>query len=370
MSLSSLCLDQSLLWSAVNSFLFCLRFLLFPFLAVAAYPGLILGWGGDHWSIRCAWIALLSYCWFCVGGSFHETVHLTLFRSERLNRLVGRALGIVTLIPYTAYRETHRRHHAYLNTPADYELWPYSNPQASLPFRRAFVWIDLVGGIVTAPWIYGRIYFLNDPRLPPEVRRTIGREYVALALVWAAGLTALGLLVHESGWNWSNFDPVWLLPLIVAPLFNTARKFVEHLGLNSPDPLQGTRTIVASHPLSRLLSFFNFDIAIHGPHHRSPRSPSKELVGLLDKYRDMHPQAELPVFTSYIAAFQHLWPSLWTNPATFPEERPRSAPGWPDLPAAGDSIEWEPAHSSWGFVTPGQSDRPPRVAPASCGQKR
>ena len=47
----------------------------------------------------------------------------------------GRLLGTMMFTPYTAYREVHIRHHAYLNTPRDWELWPYSDPQrvARLP---------------------------------------------------------------------------------------------------------------------------------------------------------------------------------------------------------------------------------------------
>ena len=118
------------------------RFLLFPFLAIAAYPFFILGFGGDHWTIQTAWVLSLSYCWFCIGGSLHEAAHHTLFNRESTNVWFGRVLGLMIWIPYTVYKESHRRHHAYLNTSADYELWPYSDPQMSLRFRRFFVWID------------------------------------------------------------------------------------------------------------------------------------------------------------------------------------------------------------------------------------
>lgn len=295
--------------------LFWLRFLLFPLLAVAAYPGLILEWGGDHWLVRAAWVGLLSYCWFCIGGSFHESVHQTLFSHARANLWFGRALGTLMLIPYTTYRESHRRHHAYLNTPADYELWPYSDPRCTLTFRRAFVWLDLFAGIAAAPYIYGRIFFHNDSRLSLKTRRTIGREYVALAGVWGIAIAALLLATQRAGWSCREFDPVWLLPLVIAPMINTGRKFVEHLGMSSTDPVLGTRTILAANPLARVCSFFNFDIAIHGPHHRHPRAPHVELASRLEAYRQSHPDQAIPLFGSYAAALVHLGPSLWKNPA-------------------------------------------------------
>lgn len=292
------------------------RFLLFPVLAIAAFPPFIAGWGGDHPVVRVLWVAFLTSCWFCVGGSFHESTHHTLFRNSRTNVRWGRILGILTLIPYTAYRETHRLHHAWLNSPADPELWPYSDPGKSLAFRRMFVWIDLFAGVVTAPYIYSRLYWHRDPRLSAEVRRTIRREYFAMLAAWSAAAFCVVAWMRIIHWDWWLFDPVWVLPLLLAPMLNTARKFVEHLGLTSTDPFLGTRTIRAGNLVSRFFSYFNFDIAIHGPHHRYPRARHFELGPRLDGYRAAHPEADVPIFSSYASAWLNVFPLLWRNPAT------------------------------------------------------
>jgi len=299
-----------------SQLLFWLRFLAFPSLAILLYPPFVMGYGGDHPFVRTAWVILLTYCWFCVGGSFHESTHETLFRSPAANRWVGRMIGILIGIPYTVYRETHRRHHACLNTPGDYELWPYSDPQTSLRFRRVFVWLDLAFGIVTAPWIYGRIYSCHDPKLKSETRRVISLEYLASAIFWIAFVVGLVAFGNARGFDWSQFDPVWLLPMLLSPVVNTIRKFVEHLGLTSEDPLLGTRTIVGGNPLSRLFRFLNFDIAVHGPHHRYPKARHFELAPRLQQYREQHPDQQVPVFRSYAAAVWHTLPCLWKNPAT------------------------------------------------------
>jgi fatty acid desaturase len=295
---------------------FWFRFLLFPTLAVAAYPLFLLGVGGDHWLVQTGWIVFLSYCWFCVAGSFHEAAHQTLFRSPSLNVWCGRVWGTLIGIPYTVYRETHRRHHAYLNTPGDYELWPYSDPTTSIWFRRAFVWIDLFFGVFTAPYIYGRIYFKRDARLSQSVRRTIFFEYVGVWVCWAA--IAVGvyfLLLWENG----VFKPLrlyFLLPWFISPMLNTGRKFVEHLGLESTDPVLGTRTVYGPNPVSRCLSYFNFDIAIHGPHHRYPRAKHDELSTRLQACREAHPDQTIPVFNTYLSALIDLIPCLWRRPST------------------------------------------------------
>ena len=292
------------------------RFLLFPFLALAAYPLFILDVGGGHWSVEILWITFLTYCWFCVGGAFHETVHLTLFKSPAVNLWYGRLLGWMIGIPYTTYRETHRRHHAYLNTPDDYELWPYSDPGTSIWFRRGFVWLDLILGVFTAPYIYGRIFFNNDKRLPRKVWRTILFEYLGQLAYWVLFLFGVCYLMSQDDGTFRRFDPIWSLPLIFSPMINTGRKFVEHLGMTSVDPILGTRTIIHTGLIGRWLSYFNFDIAVHGPHHRFPKSQHYELKWNLEQYRAGNPDVEIPLFHSYFAAFLDVTKSLWRSPQT------------------------------------------------------
>ncbi len=292
------------------------RFILFPFLAMTAYPFFIMGTGGDHWAMQTVWIFFLSYCWFCIGGSFHESVHETLFNHKWINVWYGRFLGIMIGIPYTTYKESHRRHHAYLNTPADYELWPYSDPNISLGTRRIFVWIDLIFGVVTAPYIYARIYFLKDFPHSFNVRRAIFWEYIALILFWSFVLIAIYFLCHHPDETVTPFNPLWVLPLFIAAATNTARKFVEHLGMKSSDPFLGTRTILPGNFISKMLLYFNFDIAIHGPHHRYPHAQHDELPIKLKAYQALHPELEIPVYRSYTSAFFSMLPLLWTFPAT------------------------------------------------------
>jgi hypothetical protein len=108
--------------------------------------------------------------------------------------------------------------------------------------------------------------------------------------------------------------PLWYLPLLVAPAFGTLRKFTEHLGMASYDPLLGTRTVVGKNLVTRLSSYFNFELFIHGPHHRYPRTPHGGLVSRLDEFRRERPEVAVPVFTSYRAAFLDVLPWIFRNP--------------------------------------------------------
>ena len=290
------------------------RFLLFPGLAVSGYVCFVCRLGGDSLAVQTAWILFVGYCCFCVGGVLHETVHQTLGSRRWANLWGGRLVGTLLFIPYSVYRETHIRHHAYMNTPEDWELWPYACPHASLGFRRAFAWFDIFGAALSAPIIYGRIYFSRNSPLSRQARATITREYVALAAFWGVAAMIVMGLAMLNGVQLRRFDPVWLLPLPVAGAFNTLRKFTEHLGMASYDPILGTRTVIGSNWITRWCSYFNFELFVHGPHHRFPRAPHNQLSARLNEYQRQRPDIVVPLFSTYFAALFDMLPCLLRNP--------------------------------------------------------
>src|SRR5262249_9270548 len=160
------------------------------------------------------------------------------------------------LVPYGCYRESHIRHHAYLNKPCDWELWPYASPQCSLAFRRAFAWFDLILSTLGGAIVYGRIYFHKDsPVKNPAVRPSIRKEYLVIVAGWGT-VFALIQYFHV----WPEFVRIWLVPMLLAGLMQSVRKFTEHLGMSSFDPLLGTRTVLGGNWITRICAFANFDI--------------------------------------------------------------------------------------------------------------
>lgn len=261
------------------------------------------------WAIA-ATIAFTTLMMFCWTSALHEAAHQTLFKSRALSIWTGRFLGTMMWIPYSAYRECHIRHHAYLNTPRDWELWPYADPKASLGFRRLFVWFDTLCGIAAGPVIYGRIYFHKDsPIKSPEVRRTIRNEYLGIIAMWGF-IWTYTTLTHQ----WPQHLLTVIAPMYIAAFMQTFRKFTEHLGMASFDPLQGTRTVLPRKWLLRLSSWLNFDIFIHGPHHRHPRLTHGKLESKLDEYRDANPETNYPTYERYWKAMLAMAPSMFLNP--------------------------------------------------------
>lgn len=285
-----------------------LRFLFFPFQLVTmwliAFP-----WPYDHWAVRVFWIFVTSYFMFCWTSCFHETAHQTLFSSQRLSVLLGRMLGWLMFVPYTAYRETHIRHHAYLNKPNDWELWPYSDPKSPMWFRRLFVWFDLLAGAVAAPIIYARIFFHADSPLRAEQRWAVRREYLGMTIFWgtifavAAYYNRVGMLLL-----------VYFVPHCLAGFYQNGRKLTEHLGMKSYDPLRGTRTVVGDNPVTKFCTFLNFDIFVHGPHHRHPRVSHDQLAELTREYVANAETHDIPVYPTYRSAARDMIPWMFVNP--------------------------------------------------------
>lgn len=302
-----------------------LRFLAFPIGAAIGQVLLMLDGHQLPSVAAAAAILLVTYCWFNVAGSFHESAHQTLFRSVRANVWLGRIIGTLIFIPYTAYKETHRLHHAYLNTEKDPELWPYGNPAWSRRSRRVFAWIDLLFALVTTPVIYGRVAWIRPSLIKTETRRVIVGEYLAIALFWLLVVLLTWQAMATGHLSGSAMHPLWLSPLVLSYSLNCGRKFTEHLGLASTHPVYGTRTVMGSGWLTRLSSFLNFDIYIHGPHHRFPRARHDELPRRLEELK--HQATEpLPVFASYREAVLDMLPSLLANPAVGTNVSDRGAP--------------------------------------------
>jgi fatty acid desaturase len=286
-------------------------------LRMACLPAAVLGiyflarpWPADTWFVRVVWTCSTAYFLFCWTSCFHETAHQTLTRWRWLDIAIGRILGTLMYVPYTVDRESHVRHHAYVNRPNDWELWPYSNPTCSKAFRRVFVVFDVCLGFIMSQFIYSRIFFHPDSPLKSRaMRRTIWFEYFGIILFW--GLV-FGKLTYTS--TWLGYVKVWLVPHMIAGVMQTMRKLTEHLGMASYDPMLGTRTVIGSNWITRFGSFLNFDIFIHGPHHRHPRLAQNHLKDKMAKYLFNNPDTNYPVYSSYLQATAAMLPYLLKNP--------------------------------------------------------
>lgn len=299
-------LEQARIWP---------RLLAFPLIAIVGQILFFAGIGGDSWFVQLAWVVGLTYCWFCIGGVSHELVHQTLPIPRSVATGIGVVLGTFLSIPYSVYRAVHIRHHAYLNTPLDFELWPYGDPRRGIWFRRLFVWFDIFCGFIATPLIYSRILTSPESPVPRAERRQMRTEYLYVLGFWGSVAAVVTVLQMTGVLRLSWRHLVCLSPLFLAASANSLRKLTEHLGMASYDPVGGTRTIVGRHWWTRWLSYFDFDLSIHGPHHRYPKRPHDQLAESMVELQQRDPDRDYPVFPSFSAAIRDVLPWVFLNPA-------------------------------------------------------
>jgi fatty acid desaturase len=194
------------------------------------------------------------------GVLVHESGHRTLFRSPRLNELVGDwLLAPPTFNNVKAYMRGHVNHHRLAGSHDDPDLPNYRDYPITRARLRRKILRDLSGrtGFRTLAGI-GR-GLANLPSLQPSTRA---------GLLRGVGMNLLMLLVM------TVFGAPWLYLLWVAaflfanPLISRIRQVAEHAAvpdLFDPDPRRNTRTLRAGW-LARLV-FCPHQINYHLEHH-------------------------------------------------------------------------------------------------------
>jgi fatty acid desaturase len=194
------------------------------------------------------------------GVLVHECGHRTLFRTQRLNELVGDwLLAPPTFNNVRAYMRGHLHHHRLAGTQEDPDLPNYRDYPITRTRLKRKLLRDLSGqtGWRTVRNI-GR-GLANLGTLSPEARAALLRGVGVNALMLAV-LTAFG-----AAWLYL----LWVVAFVFAnPLISRVRQVAEHAAvpdLYDPDPRRNTRTLEAGW-LARLV-FCPHDINYHLEHH-------------------------------------------------------------------------------------------------------
>ncbi len=256
--------------------------------------------GVAWWSNLLTWLLgalLLGGRQLGLAILMHEAGHGTLFRTPRLNALVGTWLCAYPILSdMVAYAASHRAHHTLAGTPDDPDLPNYAAyPVTAASFRRKLL-RDVSGqtGLRNLRALFGREggdIMLRGGDARPPVTRGLVVNAVLLAVLALGGVAELYL--------------VWLLGYVVFyPLLARLRQIAEHAAVPDrldADPRRNTRTTRAG-MLERLLVAPNH-VNYHGEHHFMAGVPAYRLPALhrrlleLGYYRD-HPDAVAPGYIS------------------------------------------------------------------------
>jgi fatty acid desaturase len=242
--------------------------------------------------------------------AFHDASHGRLHPVPWLNELLGHLLGSLALVPLSVYRYAHARHHSYLGTKRDPELWPFNSPEISRAARVSAGILEIVLGAVYSPLLFLRAVVIG--KLSPAERREILLGYLTLGLVWGLNLS----LIHLLG-MWDLFLAVVFIPMLLSGMLQTLNKFVQHLGLHGKTVLGLTRTVLDTHWSSKMISKYMLYNDYHGTHHRYAKIPYYHLPPATP-YTLLMSNEPCPVFSNIFSALWNMLPCL-ANPKTGPQ---------------------------------------------------
>ncbi|MCP5072782.1 MAG: fatty acid desaturase [Rhodobacteraceae bacterium] len=218
----------------------------------------------------------------------HETVHLTPFRSNWLNRVVGRVASLAIGLPYDWFRYFHMAHHKYTNDPEnDPELvvpkprtrWQYLRHISGLP-----VWLSHIRQLFRNALVKN-----TDRFIPKRSKARMKTEARAMLLFYAA-VVALAFTIAP--WLWR----CWLLPVLIGQPFLRLYLLAEH-GRCPPvaNMFENSRTTFTT----AIVRFLAWNMPYHCEHHAYPTVPfhalpdlhnlaSKHLLTTSDGYSEFH----------------------------------------------------------------------------------
>ncbi|MEP4485345.1 MAG: fatty acid desaturase family protein [Halioglobus sp.] len=229
----------------------------------------------------------------------HEAGHRTLFRTPRLNDVVGQwlcAAPVFSNLP--SYAKGHLEHHRKAGTHDDPDLPNYAAyPISSESFRRKVV-RDLTGQTgfkllsAIARGASGIISTQKRDSAWPFIQ-----ELIAQVLLFAV-LYAFGI-----GWAYL----IWLGAFLTFfMLIIRVRQVAEHAAvpdLYDRDPRKNTRTVDA--PWWQKLVFAPNGVNYHMEHHFMASVPCYRLRALRDHLRAQHALDDVPAFSGYGQLLKH-----------------------------------------------------------------
>lgn len=244
---------------------------------------------------------------------FHDCCHQSFFKNRRANDILGTITGILTLVPYEQWKNTHNIHHATsgnLDKRGTGDMWLLTTEE----YIRASLWKKTAYRVFRNPLIMlcvGPIaVFLIEYRFNRKGAKTKERVNLYLTNVSIVALyTILSLLV-----GWQTFLLIQGPIFFVAGLLGIWLFYVQHQFEDSyfehDDEWSYVKAAVEGssyYKLPKLLQWITGNIGFHHVHHLSPRVPNYNLEKAHDETVPLQKATTITVKTSLKSLCYRLW---------------------------------------------------------------
>lgn len=278
-------------WQAWRMVLGTWLFIAAIFATVAAWPNPL--------TIVVA-VVLLAGRQLALSVLMHDCGHRTLFRTARLNDVVGQWLcALPVMNDQPSYARGHLEHHRKAGSPDDPDLPNYqAYPVSAASFRRKVI-RDLTGqtGIKLLAYI-----FRGASGVITREKRASARPFVQQLIVQLA----LFLILFAFGIGWTYL--LWVVAyMTVFMLIIRVRQIAEHgavPNLFDPDSRMNTRTVDA--PWWQRMIFAPCGVNFHMEHHFMASVPCYKLGELRQHLRNRHALEEVREFRGYGELLRHV----------------------------------------------------------------
>jgi len=274
------------------------------------------------------WLALDQGCWITLllavpaSGLLvrlfiiqHDCGHGAYFKTRRVNNIIGRCLGVITLTPYDYWRRAHDAHHATSGN-LDRRGVGDIDTLTVREYRALGAWQRLAYRLYRHPLVLfgvGPAYlFLIKQRWPrelPLLRTGYWRGVMATNMAIAGVAVALGILIGPGTLAMVHLPLVLLGSAIGVWMFFVQHQFKDAYWERARDWdfVQAALRGSSYYRLPRPLQWITGHIGLHHVHHLSSKVPNYRLQECVDSIPILKRVPKLSLIDSLKCARLALW---------------------------------------------------------------
>ncbi|MFL8938305.1 fatty acid desaturase [Rossellomorea oryzaecorticis] len=256
---------------------------------------------------------------------FHDCTHYNFFKSRRTNRIVGTAMGVLTLFPFDQWGHDHTVHHATsgnLDKRGTGDIWTLTVDEykaAPLKLRLAYRFYrnPIVMFVLGPIWVFLIKNRFNRKNARKKERKNTYLVNVLIAAAAALMCVTVGwqqfLIVQGSIFMISGAAGIWLF-------------YVQHTFEDSYFEEDNEWEYVLAavegssyYKLPKVLQFLTGNIGYHHIHHLSPRVPNYRLEKTHNSIPELQHVPTITLATSLTSLKFRLWDEDRKNFVSFRE---------------------------------------------------